>query len=1295
MTALPTAHTLTEPRNLIRRYTHADEAVCIERLLSESTLTEAQRERIVARGRALVNGCRGGANKAGMLDVFLQQFSLSSKEGVALMCLAESLLRVPDAETADDLIAEKILSGNWSAHRGQSESLFVNASTWGLMLTGRVVRLDNDIVKHTDNWLKKLVNRLSEPVVRAAVSQAMKIMGQQYVLGRSIDEAIKRGTAENVPGTRFSFDMLGEGARTMKDADRYFQAYSDAIHAIGKRETHHTVYDANGISVKFSALHPRYQYAQRERVMSEMLPRIRDLAKTAKQYNLGFSIDAEEADRLDISLDIFEALARDPDLVGWDGLGFVLQAYGKRAPFVAEWLADLARDSGRKFMVRLVKGAYWDSEIKHAQEEGYRDFPVYTRKVNTDLGYQVCAAKLLDAQDVLYPQFATHNAHTAALILEIGKGKTFEFQRLHGMGDLLFGELRQSEDGGHIPVRVYAPVGAHKDLLPYLVRRLLENGANSSFVNRFLDKKVPVEQVIQDVQKAVEKSSSRRHKAIPLPVDMFRAAGEERADTHGIDLANADAVEELLNTIEPMAAEIWATGPIIGGKVHADNGQPVVCPANTKKVVGGCRKADANDVNKALNLASAAQPAWDALGGAARAAILERAADMMEARMPQLVGLIAYEAGRTLNDGVSEVREAVDFLRYYALQARRRFQLPERVTGPLGDVSEHRLHGRGVFFCISPWNFPLAIFTGQVTAALAAGNSVIAKPADPTPIIAAESIKILHEAGVPGDVLHFLPGRGSVIGPILTSDPRVSGVAFTGSTETALDIQKSLVRRGGEVAAFIAETGGQNTMIVDSSSLPEQVVDDAIRSAFLSAGQRCSALRVMYIQDEIADGVIQMLKGAMAELKLGDPWRLDTDVGPVIDESAQRELLAHIDNMKKQTVLHFACKLPEGCKSGTYVPPHLFELQSITQLPGEVFGPILHVIRYKKANLDRVIDEINGTGFGLTLGVHSRIESFANDVVRRTRVGNNYINRNMVGAVVGVNPFGGQGLSGTGPKAGGPNYLTRFAEESVEVIEVVAESGIESSDNPASPITAIIGGDELTTINAEQIHRAIQQAANCQPVWDLVGGEARAAVLEKTAALIDEQLTGQRISAGICRYYAGQAREKCGRPIELPGPTGESNQLTLHGRGVFFCAMSDGAPISEFVQQIAAALAAGNAVIARLPANNTTLAAKLVKRMLVAGVAKEILHVASGDSVTEAAITDPRTAGVAWSGPVDDALAMQMALVERGGAIVPMVVEPSGPNYLSRFVVEKTKTVNIVATGGNALLLNLNEESVA
>ncbi|MGD9021811.1 MAG: bifunctional proline dehydrogenase/L-glutamate gamma-semialdehyde dehydrogenase PutA, partial [Lysobacterales bacterium] len=1131
-------------RALIRQTKHADEAICVENLLRDANLSAAQRERIVSQGRLLVAGCREDSDKAGMMDQFTQQYSLSSKEGVAMMCLAESLLRVPDAETADDLIAEKILSGEWADHRGESDSVFVNASTWGLMLTGRVVTLESEITESPETWLHKLVNRIGEPVVRAAVRQAMKIMGQQYVLGRRIDNAIDRGRKENAKGTRFSFDMLGEGARTMADADRYYEAYMLAIREIGKRETKDNVIEANGISIKLSALHPRYQYAQQDRVMGEMLPRIRNLALEAMKFGLGFTIDAEEADRLDISLDLFERLARDPELAEWEGLGFVLQAYDKRSPLVARWVIDLAREAGRKMMIRLVKGAYWDSEIKHAQEAGYTDYPVWTRKANTDLCYQVCAAALLEAQDIIYPQFATHNALTAAMILELAQGKQFEFQRLHGMGDLLHMQLAKGIGASPAPVRVYAPVGAHEDLLPYLVRRLLENGSNSSFVNRFLDKKVPVAQIATDVQADVEASKSRRHTAIPLPVDVLRAGGDDRPDTPGLDLTNPDAIAELMEVVEALANKTWHAGPIIDGEMNTQDGEPVTSPTDTSTVVGYCRKADAEEVSKALEIAAESQPAWDALGGIARAEILERAADIMQSRMHELVALISYEAGRTLNDGVSEVREAVDFLRYYAQQARKRFSTAEESINPLGQESQYSLHGRGVFFCVSPWNFPLAIFTGQVAAALAAGNSVIAKPADPTPLIGAESVKILHEAGVPGGVLNLVPGRGRLLGEIINTDPRIKGVAFTGSTEVALNIQRTLVERGGEVPAFIAETGGQNSMVVDSSSLPEQVVDDAIRSAFLSTGQRCSALRVMYVQDEIADDIINMMKGAMAELSVNRPWRLATDIGPVIDQAAKEELLQHVENMKKEAVVHYACDVPPELENGTFVPPHLIELQSVRQLPGEIFGPILHVVRFRKSRFNELIEEINSTGFGLTLGVHSRIERFANDVVNLTRVGNNYINRNMVGAVVGVNPFGGQGLSGTGPKAGGPNYMTRFAREKV----ITRERPVRT--NPAQgnlTSEAVIAGKLVAQVTPEHIAEAFEAAASVQLGWDLAGGDQRATLLDKAAELLEENRPGHEGCARVLRYYADQARQKCQAPVVLPGPTGETNELSLHG----------------------------------------------------------------------------------------------------------------------------------------------------
>ena len=961
------------------------------------------------------------------------------------MCLAESLLRVPDGATADKLISEKIAAGRWSEHKGHSQSTFVNASTWGLMLTGEFVDLGADVKGNTDNWFKSFIKKAGEPVVRTAIMQAMRIMGGQYVLGRTIDEAIERGVKENKQGTRFSFDMLGEGARTLADADRYFEAYKAAIMEIGAQEKHDNPYEANGISVKFSALHPRYEMSHHGLVMSVMVPRITELAKLAKEKGLGFTIDAEEADRLDISLDIFESLARSSELQDWDGLGIVVQAYQKRAPYVLDWLTKLGRELGRKFMVRLVKGAYWDSEIKHAQEMGLSDYPVYTRKPSTDLSYQVCAERLMMARDVFYPQFATHNAYSVALILELVRkwnvaADEFEFQRLHGMGHLLYDVVKQNAESD-FNIRVYAPVGAHKDLLPYLVRRLLENGANSSFVNRFMDEDVSVDELMQDTIKLVEEKSPKRHSMIPLPADILSYSHRElypRKNAAGFELTDPLEIEKLDKSL--VQEQTWIAGPIISGEVTSENVEDVISPT-TGKAIGQVAVATDADIEKALGAASRSQKSWNNVGGEKRAEILNVAADALEAKCLTLMGLIAEEAGRTLADGLSEVREAVDFLRYYAGQARENFAEGRLLPGPTGERNELYLQGRGTFLCISPWNFPLAIFMGQVSAALAAGNAVIAKPAEQTPIVAAEAVKILHQAGVPVDVLHLMTGDGATVGAKLVADERISGVAFTGSTETAKIINRSLASREGAIVPLIAETGGQNVMIVDSTALPEQVVDDAISSAFQSAGQRCSALRVLYIQNDVADTIIPMLKGAMDCLSMGNPADLSTDVGPVIDQDARKLLVTHAARMDSEATLLHALDTPAEYEAGTFFGPRLYEISSLDELKKEVFGPILHVIRYKASKLDDIMAQIQNTGFGLTLGVHSRIEESADYIFRNLDVGNTYVNRNIVGAVVGVQPFGGQGLSGTGPKAGGPRYLYRFATEKTLTINTVATGG--------------------------------------------------------------------------------------------------------------------------------------------------------------------------------------------------------------------------------------------------------------
>lgn len=1032
--------TLSDLRTQIRQLTHADEPAVVEALLAASSLDEQCRQQVKEHSVALVDSCRSLKHKAGTLDAFLQEFGLSNKEGVALMCLAESLLRVPDEETADRLIAEKIHSGDWAAHKGRSDSRFVNASVWGLMLTGKVVKLDDEVAGDTNSWMKRLVSSLGEPVVRRAVLQAMRIMGGQYVLGRTIDEAMRKGTADNPAGTRFSFDMLGEGARTDEDARRYFESYAQAIAAICAAGKSGNVEAADGISVKLSALHARYEFRQKRRVIDELLPRVKALALQAKQGGIGFSIDAEEADRLDISLDIFEALSRDPDLAGWDGLGFVLQAYQKRAVRVADWLVALGRECDRRFIVRLVKGAYWDGEIKHAQEQGLPDYPVFTRKCHSDLSYQICAQVLLAASEAIFPQFATHNAYTVAVVQALtAQGQRFEFQRLHGMGHLLYD--RVLADRPDTPIRVYAPVGNHRDLLPYLVRRLLENGANSSFVNRFLDASVPPQTLMQDPVDETRSHETRRHSGIPIPRNLFGEENHPWKNSDGLDLADPVEVVPLLERVMAAAERSHRAAPIIGGEKQPGEGRPVCNPADRKHLVGEVVETTAAHVEDALTRATAAQLAWDAAGMEVRAQCLEKAADLMEKNTSYLIGLIAAEAGRTIDDALAEVREAIDFCRYYAQQGRARFGAPLLLPGPTGEVNELSFTGRGVFLCISPWNFPLAIFMGQVAAALAAGNAVIAKPAEQTPLIAARAVELLLEAGVPGDVIHLLPGDGATVGAALVADRRVAGVAFTGSTDTARAINQSLAQREGPIVPLVAETGGLNVMLVDGTALPEQVVDDVITSAFQSAGQRCSALRVLYLQEDIADNVIHMLRGAMRELNIGNPSALSTDIGPVIDLDARQMLEKHEQRMTSEGKMLAACELGEAHREGFFVAPQVYEIDSLSQLEREVFGPILHIIRYKVSDIPRVFADINASGYGLTLGVHSRIDGFAREVFNATRVGNTYINRNMVGAVVGVNPFGGQGLSGTGPKAGGPHYLLRFATEKTRTDNVVARGG--------------------------------------------------------------------------------------------------------------------------------------------------------------------------------------------------------------------------------------------------------------
>jgi RHH-type proline utilization regulon transcriptional repressor/proline dehydrogenase/delta 1-pyrroline-5-carboxylate dehydrogenase len=1027
-----------------------DETEHVRELLSQARQPDADRAAIQATAADLVRRVRTRAQDQGAIEAFMRQYDLGSEEGVLLMCVAEALLRIPDQDTADKLIRDKLGDADWKKHMGQSDSVLVNASTWGLMLTGHLVDLADETKRDVHNAFKRLIGRVGEPVVRLAVRQAMRIMGHQFVMGRTIGEALARSRKGDNAAYRYSFDMLGEGALTTKDALRYLRAYREAIKAIGSSGNFvgSDVFAAPSISVKLSALHPRYEHAKRKRVMDELVPRVLELAQLAKSFGIGFTIDAEEADRLELSLDVIAAAYSDPSLDDWEGYGLAVQAYQKRAPFVIDFLADLARRTGRRIPVRLVKGAYWDSEVKRAQVDGQSGYPVFTRKPNTDVSYLANARRMLDASDAIYPMFATHNAHTIAAIHRLARGgaskKNFEFQKLHGMGDDLYAEVVPA-DRLDVPCRVYAPVGSHEDLLPYLVRRLLENGANSSFVNRITDEEVAIDDLVRDPVETVDGFHGIPHPRIPLPRDLYRSqatnVADERDNSMGINLANDAQLRALADQVNAATKTAWRAMPLVPGANPAGADIAVTNPADRRENVGTWRAADAATVEKALQNAVAAQPAWDATPAASRATILEYAATLLEERMPQYIALCTKEAGKTIPDGVAEVREAVDFLRYYAGQARKLFAHPEKLPGPTGESNELRLSGRGVFVCISPWNFPLAIFAGQIAAALAAGNSVIAKPAEQTNLIGYAAVKLLHEAGIPEAVLQFLPGDGATVGAALTKDPRVAGVAFTGSTDTARAINRSLAARDAAIGVLIAETGGQNALIGDSSALPEQLIKDALSSAFTSAGQRCSAARVLFVQDDIADKTIAMLAGAMAELQVGDPALLSTDVGPVIDRDALGMLDAHAKRMKGEAKFIAQATMDASTEHGTYFAPSAWEIDSIDRLHKEVFGPALHVVRWKADELDKVIDAINATGYGLTLGIHSRIDETIDHIVSRVKVGNAYVNRNQIGAVVGVQPFGGQGLSGTGPKAGGPHYVPRFATEKTVTVNTTAAGG--------------------------------------------------------------------------------------------------------------------------------------------------------------------------------------------------------------------------------------------------------------
>ena len=1029
---------MTSPldRTALRLAYRMDEESCIsERLVQAAPASQvhAEARRIAA---LLVEGAR--AHKASGLDAFLQTYGLGTEEGVALMCLAEALLRVPDAATADALIHDKLAGIDWGEHVGESSSTFVNAATFSLMLTGQVLHQRHDDAAGLAASLKRAVGRLGEPVIRSATLQAMKILGGQFVFGRTIHEALERAAPERKEGLTHSFDMLGEAAMTFADADKYLAAYHGALDAIAA-EAGAGVVGSPGISVKLSALYPRYDFLHAASARAALVPMLKQLALKARDADVHFTIDAEEAERLELSLDIIEDLVSDAELFagGWQGFGLALQAYSKRAVPMAEWVTALARKYHRRIMVRLVKGAYWDSEIKLGQVGGHSDYPVFTRKVATDVSYLACAAKLLAAPDAIYPAFATHNAYTVGAIKALAGDTEFEFQRLHGMGEDVYAELARIEGERRTPVRIYAPVGGHKELLAYLVRRLLENGANSSFVNRMADAEVPVDELVTDPVADLAALASRRNPAIPLPRDIFPG----RLNSKGIDLADPLVLASLQAALADWRGEDdWPAAPTVEHKLSGPVSD-IRSPFDTAQVVGQMRETTASEVAEMIERAAAFQPGWDAAGGAVRAAKLEEVADLYEAHTAQFLSLCQREAGKCLVDAVLELREAVDFLRYYAVEARTHFTAEgTALPGPTGESNRLTLHGRGVFAAISPWNFPLAIFTGLIAGPLAAGNTVIAKPAEQTPLIADLAIRLFHEAGISDGEVQLAPG-GASVGAALTGDPRIAGVAFTGSTETARAINRALAGREGPLATLVAETGGQNAMIVDSSALPEQVTRDVVASAFQSAGQRCSALRLLYLQEDVADGMLEMIRGAFDALVIGSPEDLATDVGPVIDAEAKGKLDAHIAAMRAAGHAVWQHALPEACQGGHFVAPAIIEIGSIRDLANENFGPVLHIARFRADQLEQVIADINQTGFGLTLGLHSRIDSTRKLVESAARVGNFYVNRNQIGAVVGSQPFGGEGLSGTGPKAGGPHYLTRFATERVICIDTTAAGG--------------------------------------------------------------------------------------------------------------------------------------------------------------------------------------------------------------------------------------------------------------
>jgi RHH-type proline utilization regulon transcriptional repressor/proline dehydrogenase/delta 1-pyrroline-5-carboxylate dehydrogenase len=1264
-------------RQKIRDFYRIDESVAVEHILPLADVNDDAASRAWVKAHKISLKIRRDESGNGAVDALLAEYTLSSEEGVVLMCLAEALLRVPDKHTQDALISDKISQGEWRSHLGRSDSLFVNASSWGLLVTGTMVDYADEREKDSFDLLKKIVGRLGEPLIRKAMTYAMQIMGEQFVMGETIQAATEHATKQERQGFVYSYDMLGEGARTMDDADNYFIAYQVAIDVIGAVSLASGKNDPRrvpGISVKLSAIHPRYEFAQKERVMTEAVPKLKALCLQAKRYNIGLTVDAEESERLDLSLDVIEAVFSDEELAGWNGFSMALQAYQKRAIFILDWLHELTVRVGRKMMVRLVKGAYWDTQIKNTQKGGYQYFPVFTRKASTDVSYLACAKKLLEYRDTLYPQFATHNAYTVTTILELaGNDKTsFEFQCLYGMGGSLYDQVVASEN---VQCRVYAPVGPHKELLAYLVRRLLENGANSSFVNAIIDESQPVESLLEDPVKKMHRLTDKYNGQIIKPIALYHDEnGVGRDNSKGLDLTD-------INMLTPLKASLdnWAEANQFCENDTPEGAVAIRNPAKHSEIIGFQRHHSKDDMLTMIDTAQTAFASWSQKPVSERAALLCSIADILEHHRDELIALCIKEAGKTTQDGIDEVREAVDFCRYYAQQA---IELAE----------DNRLEARGVVLCISPWNFPLAIFIGQVTAAIATGNTVLAKPAQQTSLIALRAIELMTSAGLPHGVVQAVIAKGSEVGSIIIPNAHIQTVIFTGSIKTATLISQTLAERDGAKVPLIAETGGQNCMIVDSTALPEQVVDDVISSGFQSAGQRCSALRVLFLQEDIADTVITMLKGALAELHVGNPEKLSTDVGPVIDQKALDSLNDHSDYMKTHGQLLYQCAISNETNEIAdnehfFFAPRLYEIDNISVLKHEVFGPCVHIIRFKGDEIEKVIDDINGTGFGLTMGIHTRIEQRALRLATLSRAGNVYINRNMIGAIVGVQPFGGRGLSGTGPKAGGPYYLTRLVKEK-------ATPDTDKYNLLPSQVDALVS-DAGSKAEAELL---MDRASVAEKIWRMTELNQRIAFVRQMLVemanidFIDDLADDLNRTLTAANSQLVCVEKHLQKPTTLPGPTGESNILYLENRGNIICFADKNVTFHFWMLSIVTALATGNTVISVVSDLFYDEALAIRDKFVTTGADENVFQVTRLGHLTTL-LAHPALSGVVIDSHCDRKHYISDRLAERKGAILPVISPEYFDNLIQRLLTEKTVSIDTTASGGNTLLMTLDEEN--